>query len=305
MSNEREWNWFVEWQTPYEGHLHGVKDILFKIKTRFQSIEIVELYRFGKTLIIDGKVQSTITDEYIYHETIVHPAMFTHNNPIKILVIGGGEGAVNRELLKHNTVKTIYMVDIDNDAINVFRKYLYEWHRNSFSNPRVRLIIDDGRSFLEKSREKFDVIIIDITDPLKSSPSRLLYTFEFYKHVYEKLNDDGLMVTQATSVSYTLENYAIIYNTLKRVFPIVRPFYTYIPSFDSQWGFMIASKKYDPIKISQNELKDRINKRIQGEFKLYDEEYHLKIFILPKDIKKFLEKNVKISTDKNPICMPI
>ncbi|RLE67450.1 MAG: spermidine synthase [Thermoprotei archaeon] len=231
--------------------------------------------------------------------------MFTHNNPIKILVIGGGEGAVNRELLKHNTVESIYMVDIDNDAINIFKKYLYEWHRNSFSDPRVRLIIDDGRSFLEKSREKFDVIIIDITDPLKSSPSRLLYTFEFYKHVYEKLNDDGLMVTQATSVSYTPENYAIIYNTLKKVFPIVRPFYTYIPSFDSQWGFMMASKKYDPIKISQNELRDRINKRIQGEFKLYDEKYHFKIFILPKDIKKFLEENVKISTDKNPICMPI
>ena len=305
MSNEREWNWFVEWQTPYEGHLHGVKDILLKMKTRFQRIEIVELYRFGKTLIIDGKVQSTIIDEYIYHETIVHPAMFTHNNPIKILVIGGGEGAVNRELLKHNTVESIYMVDIDNDAINIFKKYLYEWHRNSFSDPRVRLIIDDGRSFLEKSREKFDVIIIDITDPLKSSPSRLLYTFEFYKHVYEKLNDDGLMVTQATSVSYTPENYAIIYNTLKKVFPIVRPFYTYIPSFDSQWGFMMASKKYDPMKISQNELRDRINKRIQGEFKLYDEKYHFKIFILPKDIKKFLEENVKISTDKNPICMPI
>ena len=195
------------------------------------------------------------------------------------------------------------MVDVDEDVVKVCMEYLPEWHRNSFRDPRVRLLFEDGRAFLSRTDEVFDVIIADLTDPVPGTPSVKLYTKEFYELAYKKLADDGVMVTQATSIHYTKKNFAIIYNTLKKIFPIVRPYYAYIPSFVTPWGFVLASKEHDPLLLDKKDLAERL-KRISGELKFYDSTIHRVLFTLPRYLRKFIEEVDIIASDENPIYMP-
>jgi len=300
---ELENMWYIEWQTSYEGHVYAIKKVLYLGRTKYQRIEILETYGYGKCLFLDGKLQSSISDEWIYHEVLVHPAMITHPNPKNVLIIGGGEGATLREVLRHKTIEKVYMVDIDEEVIRICMKYLPEWHRDSFNDHRVKLLFKDGRDFLSETDETFDVIIVDLTDPVPGTPSVRLYTKEFYKLVFMRLSNDGVMVTQATSIHYTKENFAIICNTLKRVFPIVRPYYAYIPSFVTPWGFVLASKKYDPLLLDDKEIDERI-KRISGNLRFYDLTIHRVLFTLPRYLKELIEKTNIIASDENPIFMP-
>ena len=300
-----EWKWFIEWASYYEGHMHGIKRIFYVGKTKYQHVEIIETYVYGKCLVLDGKIQSSQADEWIYHESLVHPVMITHPKPKKVAVLGGGEGATLREVLRYPSVERVVMVDIDEEVIKLCKKYLPEWHQGSFDDPRVELVIEDARRYLQKANESFDVIIIDLTDPVPGSPSVLLYTKEFYQIVRERLTNDGLMVTQATNASIPkFKNYLIIYNTLKHVFPIVRPYYVYVPSFISAWGFVIASKKYDPIAITENQIREKLSK-LRGNLKFYDEQVHRKLFILPKYIKEAMKRIKDIATDEKPVYLPV
>jgi len=302
---EGKWRWIIEWLTPEDAHLWHIKKIIFQGETEFQKVDIIET-RFGKHLLLDGKTQSTEKDEYIYHEALVHPIMFTHPDPRKILILGGGEGATLREVLKHKTVTHITMVDIDKKLIELCQQYLYEWHRGSFQDPKVKLKFTDGRRFLEEEEDsQYDVIILDLTDPTRDSPSARLYTKEFYTLVFKTLKDDGMMVTQATSVRYTTDVFATLYKTIKTVFPIARAYGVFVPAFLSDWGFVIGSKKYDPLQIDRNVLKKRIEARLNGELKYYDEDLHYALFIFGKDIKEVLKKTHRVSTDNDPVYMPI
>jgi len=156
--------WFHERLGPGEGHVHEVKTVLFSKKTPFQQIEVVELSGYGRSLILDGKVQSTQTDEFIYHEVLVHPAMLTHPDPKRVLVVGGGEGATLREVLRHRTVERALMVDIDREVVEVSRELLPEFHAGSYDDPRTELVFEDARRWIETHDEIFDVIIIDLSE---------------------------------------------------------------------------------------------------------------------------------------------
>ena len=301
----REGTWFIEFNTPFSYHVRGIKRVLYSGATKYQRIAIVEFEDVGKALVLDGKTQSTVYDEFIYHESLVHPAMITHPNPRRVLILGGGEGATAREVLRHRSVEGVVMVDIDDEVINISRDYLPEMHQGAFDNPKLRLVIGDGRKFVEESRDKFDVIILDLTDPLEGGPSYLLYTVEFYTMIKDRLNDDGLIVTQATSTFYALYTFAAIYRTMASVFPIVRAYHTYVPSFDSTWGFVIGSKGPDPIALTPEEVDSRIRSRINGELRYYEGSIHRVLFTLPRHIRAFLEnKSIKPATDKNPTFLP-
>lgn len=303
LKERLENKWYIEWQTPYEAHVYAIKRVIYLGETKYQRIEIIEVHNYGKCLFLDGKLQSSLSDEWIYHEALVHPVMVTHPNPKSVLVIGGGEGATLREVLRHQSVGKAYMVDIDEEVINVCMKYLPEWHENSFNDPRVKLLFEDGRAFLNKTNEVFDVIIVDLTDPVPGTPSVKLYTKEFYELVYNRLTNDGVMVTQATSIHYTKRNFAIICNTLKNIFPIVRPYYAYVPSFVTPWGFVLASKKHDPLLLDEKELMRRL-KRISGKLKFYDSTIHKVLFTLPRHLRELIERTNIIASDENPIFMP-
>jgi spermidine synthase len=282
--------------------LHSTKERIYSGRSKFQSVDIINTGSFGICLVLDGKIQSSKADEFIYHEALVHPAMLTHPRPQRVFIAGGGEGATLREVLAHRTVKKAVMVDIDEEVVSLCRRLLPSWHQKAFDDPRTELHFADARKYLEESSDKFDVIIIDLVDPLEQGPARLLYTREFYQVVKQKLGRTGIMSVQAEPSEWgNLDNFTAIANTLGNVFPIARPYQAHIPSFFSLWGFVAASQSLDPSELTPVEIDARISARISKKLKSYDGLTHQAMFSIPKHIRRKLAASKRIITDKQPI----
>jgi|YelNatPaOPRAMG01_1025707.scaffolds.fasta_scaffold05545_4 spermidine synthase len=301
-----KWQWFHDYFAPTEVHLHGYKRMLYQKETPYQLLEIVDSPYFGRMLILDGDVQSSEKDEYIYHEALVQPAMVLHPNPRRVLVMGGGEGATLREVLRHKTVEKALMFDLDPEVVNACRELLPEWSAGAFDDPRTELYFGDARTLLFNYQgEPFDVIISDLTDPFQEGPSYLLFTREFFQLVREKLSPQGVFALQASLLrNLTYEMHRAICTTLKEVFPIVHSYFAYVQAFDTTWGFALASNSLDPREISPQEIDRRIFLRISGELKYYDGETHVSLFHLPKDIRALISQKGPIIEDKKPFWLP-
>jgi spermidine synthase len=244
--------------------LHRIEEVLYTGQTKYQSAQIIRSSSFGICLVLDGKIQSSEADEFIYHEALVQPAMITHVGPEALFIAGGGEGATLREVLSHKTVKRAVMVDIDEEVIALSQKYLPNHSRGAFEDSRTELYHVDAREYLAKSNDKFDIIIIDLPDPIEEGPAYLLYTREFYQIARDRLTDNGMIVVQAGSASLTeLLNFTAVNNTLKSVFPIVSPYKVDMPCFGGPWGFCLASLKHDPTQLSPDEADNRMTARAE------------------------------------------
>lgn len=271
--------------------------VIYSGKTRYQEVDIIESPDLGKCLIIDGAVQSTTFDEYIYHESLVHPAMLTTKDPKNVLVIGGGEGATAREILKYN-IQKIKVIDLDEELIELCKEHLEEMHKGSFYDERAEVIFTDGMKFIEDSDEKYDVIIIDVTDPTEGT-SQQLYTKEFYSLIRDRLSEGGCMVTQATSPQFSTNCFTIIHNTLEQVFKYVRAYQAPVRSYGGLWGFVIASNYNDPLYAHNN------FGRLDGkELSFYDDETHKGLFALGRKLKRMLDEEKRVATRDNMIYMP-
>ena len=300
--------WFVEKHAPYTGHFYGVKNVLFSGRSPFQRIDVFELAYYGKTLVLDGKVQSSEDSEWIYHEALVHPALVAHERPERVLIIGGGEGATAREVLRHNTVKAVDMVEIDIVVYEVCKRYLPEFNAGAFEDPRFSLLVGDGRRFLEalSGRQVYDVVIVDATDPLRGGPSYLLYTREFYEIVKSVLKPGGLMVTQAEDVS-TIPQMAIctisIFRTARVVFPVARYYHCWVPSFDGEWAFVMGSTGPDPASLTPEEVRKRLEERGVSGLRFYTPELHPALFALPGYLADMLERHpqARVIEDSAPV----
>ena len=295
-------SWLRDAINPDLIQLHSLKRVIYSGKTEFQSVDIVETGSFGVALVLDGRIQSSAQDEFIYHEALVHPAMISHAAPATVCVVGGGEGAALREVLAHNTVKRAVMVDIDKQVVDICRRFLPGFHQGAFDDSRTEMHFADARKYLAETKDKFDVIIIDLVEPLEGGPACLLYTREFYQIVKQRLNFDGIICVQSGASSWTnMENFAAIISTLKSVFTIVRAYQVYVPSFVDLWGFATCSQAIDPTKLSAKEIDRRISARLSRDIKSYDGLTHQAMFILPKHIRNELTKPGKIITDEEPI----
>jgi spermidine synthase len=293
--------WLCDEVSPDLAQLHRIKQIIFSGRTEFQSVEIVDTGSFGICLVLDGKIQSSERDEFIYHEALVHPAMLSHACPETVFIAGGGEGATLREVLKHKTVKRVVMVDIDRQVIDICRRFLGLFHQGSFDDSRLDLQITDARRYLKETADRFDVIVIDLVEPLEEGPACLLYTQEFYQLVKERLNPGGIMSVQSGASGWTnLQNFTAIINTLKSVFAIVCPYQAYVPSFVDLWGFATASQSIGPAKLSPEDVNRRISARLLKKPKSYDGLSHLASFTLPKHTRHQLAITKRIITDKKP-----
>ena len=293
--------WFFDPITPYFMQLHAIKDIVYSGKTRFQTIEIINTNSFGQCLVLDGKIQSSEMDEFIYHEALTHPAMIAHTHPKTVFIAGGGEGATLREVLSHPSVKRVVMVDIDEEAVNICRRLLPFMSDGYFDDNRLELLHADARKYLRESEEKFEIIIIDLTEPLKDSPSYLLYTKEFYHLVQEKLTPDGIISVQSGSCSLEeMSTFTAINNTLSSVFPLVCPYKAYVPSFSGLWGFITASNKLSPSSLSAEEVDSRIVDRSLSGLRFYDGITHQSMFSPPKYIRQRIAEDERVITDDNP-----
>ncbi len=298
-------SWVTEETYPGYRISHKVKEVKVSKRSKWQHIELVETVNFGKMLIIDGLIQSSEKDERNYHEAIVHPAMIAHEEPTKVLILGGGEGACLREVLKYRSVEHAVMVDIDEEMIEISKRYLASMHEYAYSDPRASIVVDDALNYIKSSKERFDVIIQDLTDPQEGSPSRMLYTLEYFKDIYNALKDNGLFALQSTLLNPYPTTYAVIYNTLRHVFPIVRAYTTYIPCYANLSGFIVCSKLHDPLGLSDEEIERRIKYRVAGRLYTYDSITHRSYFLIPRYVRDTINNTSMISTKDNPTKFPM
>ncbi len=283
-------------------YTYRVKQVYQIAQTRFQHAMLVELAGYGKTLFLDNKIQSALLDEYMFHEPMVQPGMVTHPNPQRVLVAGGGEGATLREVLRHNTVKHAVMVDIDEQLVRYCEQYMPEWHQGSFSDPRTTLIFDDARKVIPQYRHHFDVIVSDLTDPLEAGPSQYLFTREFYQMIYDALADDGVLTVQSGAGDPLYPYlYGCIVRTLQEVFPIVRPYWSFVASFMLPWGFVLASKKYDPLALTPEEVANRLEVRNVRGLRYYDPQTHFAMFAIPPYLREVIQ-TARVLTDAEPFA---
>jgi spermidine synthase len=302
MAARKNSKWFLEVLGPDEGHLHSVKSVLFSKESPFQHIEVIDFGDYGRSLVLDGKVQSTETDEFIYHEALVHPALLTHPAPADVLIIGGGEGATLREVLRHRSVKRAVMVDVDREVIDVSRRLLPAFHAGAFDDAKAEIIIEDGRRWLETHKDIFDAIIIDLSDPIEEGPCYRLYTREFYQLVNSRLADDGVIALQAGTVApHDLLNFGSIHRTLKTTFATTWPYTAGVPCFGLPWGFQMASKARLTEPYAAAEYDGRIASRIAGELRYLTGALCAAQFVLPKHLLAGIAVQSRLIEDDKPL----
>jgi spermidine synthase len=216
--------------------------------------------------------------------------MITHPNPKSVLILGGGEGATLREVLKHATVQKVVMVDIDEEFVHLCKRYLKKWHRGSFKDKKVDVLFLDAMEYMKKTECMFDIVIADISDPIEEGPALKIYTKGFYTLVKKVLAPKGIFVTHATEVHYSLYKRTAdkILNILHGIFPGVKLYFEYIPSFICLWGFALASLQYSPEKISSKTIERRLQNRKIKNLLYYNAEIHKRMFAIPACLKRFL-----------------
>jgi len=305
MTAPSQYKWFFETTTPVEGHMHAIARTIVSRQTKFQFMEILDTHSYGKCLILDGRIQSSQADEFIYHELLVQPGLLAHANPRRALVIGGGEGATVREILRHKSVTDCLMVDIDGEVVEECKRHLPEMHRGAFDDPRTRLLHEDARAYLEKTTDRFDLIVIDLVEPLDEGPACLLFTTEFYGLISDRLTDDGVMTMQAGMTKINeLFFFGAVNRTLREVFPVVAPYQGFISCFGTPWGFILASKGTDPRAQTAADIDRLISSRMNPDSLGYwNGAAHLHSFNLPKFLTQALDKNTRIITDKHPLIV--
>ncbi len=269
--------WYTEKHTDAAGITLRIRKSLFSGESEFQKLDIVETDEYGRMMLLDGLVMVTERDEFVYHDMVTHPALFTQPNPKKVLVIGGGDGGTIREIVRHPEVELAVLCEIDGLVIEKSIELLPSMACEiGGSNPKVKLHVDDGIAYIKEHRGEFDIILVDSTDPI--GPAVGLFEEGFYQTVFAALKEDGIMVAQSESPFYHADIQKDMYHNLRAVFPIVEMYQAFIPTYPSGlWSFAFASKQYHPIKDFDRE------RAAQRKFhtRYYNEDLHLGAFMLP------------------------
>lgn len=268
--------WYTEKQTPSFGITAKIRETYVSEQTPFQHLVMQETEEFGTMLVLDGMVMTTDKDEFVYHEMVAHPALFTHPNPKHVLVVGGGDGGVIREIMKHPSVEKAVLVEIDGKVIEYSKKYLPNI-AGELDNPRVEVIVNDGYMHILNSKNEYDVIMVDSTEPV--GPAAPLFERGFYQGIYESLKEDGLFVAQTDNPWFKADLIQQVNRDVKEIFPIVRVYGANIPTYPSGlWTFTMGSKVHDPLQVDANRIPEI-------DTKYYSPRLHHAAFVLPKFVE--------------------
>jgi spermidine synthase len=280
--------WYTEKHDNKFGITIKVKETLFHEVSKFQTIDIIDTEAFGRTLLLDGMVMTTEQDEFIYHEMITHIPLLNHSNPEEVLVIGGGDGGTVREVLKHKSVKKVVLCEIDGMVIEACKKYLPSI-AGKLDDPRVDIQVCDGITYIAEQKNRFDVIIIDSTDPL--GPGEGLFTEEFYTNVKEALKPNGIMTAQSESPIADKREISLIYSLLRKVFPSVKAYVAPIPTYPGGfWSWSYCSCDTGSNKNINEEAAIKIEKTCM----YYNREIHKAAFALPNFVRNLVENKDSI-----------
>ncbi|GAA5415881.1 polyamine aminopropyltransferase [Paraliobacillus ryukyuensis] len=268
--------WFTEKQTKDFGITAKIKRTLHTEKTDFQDLDMIETNEWGNMLVLDGMVMTTQKDEFVYHEMISHVPLFTHPNPQNVLVVGGGDGGVIREILKHPSVQKAVLVEIDGKVIEYSKQYLPEI-AGKLEDPRVEVKVTDGFMHIAESEDAYDIILVDSTEPV--GPAVQLFSKGFYAGISKALKTDGVFVAQTDNPWFKADLIQQVYQDVKEIFPITKLYTANIPTYPSGlWTFTMGSKTHHPLEVKQ----DRFH---EIDTKYYTEEIHQACFALPKFVK--------------------
>ncbi len=277
--------WYTEEHTSDVRFSIKVDKHLYTNKSEFQQVDVFESKEFGRFFTLDGLMMVTEKDEFIYHDMIVHVAMATNPNIKNVLVIGAGDGGTIRELTRYASIEKIDFVEIDKEVVDISIEY-FPITACKLDDPRVHAYYEDGLKFVRQTEEKYDLIIVDSTDPF--GPGEGLFTAEFYGNCHRALTDEGILINQHESPYY--EHYA---NNMKRahkrikdIFEVSKVYQAHIPTYPSgHWLFGFASKKFDPIK----DLKADEWNKLGLTTKYYNTDLHVGCFALPNYVKEMLD----------------
>jgi spermidine synthase len=288
MPKTQRWQWYVEEFAPTEAHHHAIEHVYYAGRSELQQIAVIETPVFGKMLIIDGDTQSSQGDERIYHESLAHPALAAVRDRSEVLILGGGEGATLREVLRSPDVHRCTMVDIDGLVIELSKRHLPEWSKGAFDDPRARVVVGDALAFMRDDRRQYGAIISDLTEPLKDSPSNALFNDDVFALIKERLAEGGVYVLQASTASF--HNHSLhckMARTLRRHYLNVASFFTHVPAFDTDWAFLACSDRIDLAQLDGSTIDDYC-KRLRGESFFYDAVTHRRLFSLPLYLRRAL-----------------
>ncbi|KZE38466.1 spermidine synthase [Bhargavaea cecembensis] len=272
--------WYTEKQTDNFGITMKIKQTLHVEQTDFQLLEMAETEEWGNMLFLDGMVMTSERDEFVYHEMVAHVPLFTHPDPKKVLVVGGGDGGVIREVLKHPQVEQAVLVDIDGKVIEYSKKYLPSI-ADKLGDPRVDVRVGDGFMHIAESENEYDVIMVDSTEPV--GPAVNLFTKGFYAGISKALKEDGLFVAQSDNPWFKADLIRQVQKDVREIFPVTRMYTANIPTYPSGlWCFTLGSKKHDPLEVKEERFHDI-------DTKYYTEELHRAAFVLPKFVRDLAE----------------
>jgi spermidine synthase len=291
-----------EFTGTHSGSFFEVNKTLKKCKTKWQDICVVDTKEFGKALLLDGITQLTETQEYQYHEPMAHLPLLCHPNPESVLIIGGGDGALLRQVLLHPSIEKVDFVELDEGVVEFCKEYFPELGASAFFDPRVSLHIEDGRAFANKAqaeKRSYDAVFMDMTDP--AGPSLSLYTKEFFYTIESLLkNDASFFIMHSESPDLRPKTFTKIHATLNAVFPRVQPITSYVRMYGGLWSWALCSKGTDAFYMDDSTLEKRILERNLGNLKIINKDTWPSFFNLWPVHKNLLLQNTEPATDKNP-----
>src|SRR5690348_7419149 len=255
-------------------------------QTKFQKMQIYDTPHYGKLFRLDGFNMTSEREESAYHENLIHPALPAHAAPKKVLIIGGGDGGSSEEALKHPSVEQVTMVEIDADVIQVAKEHFHAVHNGVFDNPKLRVLVDDGMKYVRETQERFDLITLDLNDPV--GPAAALYSLEFFQQLRTALAPGGALTLHLGSPVAQPQRVADLAQRLNSVFRIVRVYTMYIPLYGSLWAMAVCSDKLDPKAFTADEIDRRIDARKLQDLRFYNGETHEGVFALPNFVRELV-----------------
>lgn len=279
--------------TPYA--LYGFPNArrLASVTTPWQQIEIWDTPQLGRLFTLDGRPMSSVGDEFIYHECMVHPAALAHPAPRAALVLGGGDGGAARQLLRHESITRIVVAELDAEVVRLTHEYLPQVHDGAFDDPRVELVIGDAADFVAGAQERFDLIVFDLTPP--DSPAAGLYTPAFYEQLKRRMNPDAVLSMHLGAPLFHGARVATLFEDLRQAFAVVRPMNTFVPLYGSLWTMATASDTLDPAALSRAELSERLAARRIDGLAWYDADAHAGLFSASRAVRDKLSQFLKPS----------
>lgn len=293
--------WISEYLTPCDIWQHGVKKVLAYRQTPYQEMYVVESGAYGKALILDGKWQTCTGDEFLYHEPIAHAPCALHGRPERVLIAGGADGGVLREVLKWRSVREVVVADIDGDVVQACRELLPEIHQGAFDDPRAQVIIGDAYALIESHKSAWDVIIADLTDPIEEGPAYQLFTQEFFTLCRRALRPGGVFVNQSGSLSPPLSAITFrVLKTLASVFKHTGTIIALVPTYGSPWALAVASERYLETRPDPARIDSLLSDQVTGSLRMFDGQALLGMLQSPKYVREGVAQETTVYTLSSP-----